>query len=519
MSIHSNNPKQPKPELKSKGPFKRQTHNLSENINNSSFTIQQYNNFINIDAYKNNVHINNAHNNDTLEGPSVIENNHLLQPPKSKNIPLKTSPSPMKKEIKTKKTNYSTDRYIIDRPPNAQNLSNLRNNNKKDYSNLFKKLKSKISSNALDKQMGRSFENVKTTMNSQSSKENLNNKISQLSKKFAKKASDKNFANSFAHNNNQRNFEGTDVLHNIKKIDTLLEAFLSKNEPNLQSENEVLTIYITNLLQFMLEIGEIDENFKNLFKNLRYAIEMPISKMVEQFLRLRDFLLEQNEKLQENEKEIEYLKGQLAVLLKENEKMGKNQIMLNNFFSDRYEINEFGLNSLQEIIKENNKLKNMLKKQKDSIIETREKDAKIMKLLYAIRKKGIDIEEIYNEDVKTPEEISFMDENMNNNQNQGGYNFNDNKFNDNNFNENNFNVNNFNDNSNNKNNNKNSNKNSNNKNNNKYNNVKNGNNINMKKHKYEEDDVEVSMTEETNKEHDSGIRNDLYCENSSKNMS
>lgn len=425
----------------------------------------------------------------------------------------------MKKEIKTKKTNYSTDRYIIDRPPNAQNLSNLRNNNKKDYSNLFKKLKSKISSNALDKQMGRSFENVKTTMNSQSSKENLNNKISQLSKKFAKKASDKNFANSFAHNNNQRNFEGTDVLHNIKKIDTLLEAFLSKNEPNLQSENEVLTIYITNLLQFMLEIGEIDENFKNLFKNLRYAIEMPISKMVEQFLRLRDFLLEQNEKLQENEKEIEYLKGQLAVLLKENEKMGKNQIMLNNFFSDRYEINEFGLNSLQEIIKENNKLKNMLKKQKDSIIETREKDAKIMKLLYAIRKKGIDIEEIYNEDVKTPEEISFMDENMNNNQNQGGYNFNDNKFNDNNFNENNFNVNNFNDNSNNKNNNKNSNKNSNNKNNNKYNNVKNGNNINMKKHKYEEDDVEVSMTEETNKEHDSGIRNDLYCENSSKNMS
>ena len=104
--------------------------------------------------------------------------------------------------------------------------------------------------------------------------------------------------------------------------------------------------------------------------------------------------------------------------------MSKTEIMLNNFFSDRYEINEFSLNSLQEIVKENSKLKNLLKKQKDSIMETRDKDAKIMKLLYAIRKKGIDIEEIYNEDVKTPEEISFMDVDNNNNQNNNNLNIN-----------------------------------------------------------------------------------------------
>ena len=438
MSIHASNPTQPKRDVKSKGNFKRPPHNLSENINNSSFTIQQYNNFINIDAIKNNIHINNSIPNNNTGNFEIPVNsnsknneaaNQFLQAPKAKNLPLKTSPSPMKKEIKTKKPNYSTDRYVVDRPPTAQNMShNIQNNTKKPSTTLFKKLQSKISRNSLEKQMGRSFENVRTTnpmpttMNSQSSKENLNNKISQLSKKFAKKASDKNFANSFAYNNNhsqsremQRNYAEMELSQNLKKIDTLVENFLSKNEPILQSESEVLTIYITNLLQFLMEIGEIDENFKNLFKNLRNAIEMPISKMVEQFLRLRDFLMEQNEKLHENEKEIEYLKGQITILLKENEKMSKNQIMLNNFFSDRYEINEFGLNSLQEIIKENSKLKNMLKKQKDSITETRDKDAKIMKLLYAIRKKGIDIEEIYNEDVKTPEEISFMDENMNNN--------------------------------------------------------------------------------------------------------
>ena len=57
-------------------------------------------------------------------------------------------------------------------------------------------------------------------------------------------------------------------------------------------------------------------------------------------------------------------------------------------------------------------------------METRDKDAEIMKLLYAIRKKGIDIEEIYNEDVKTPEEISFMDVDNNNNQNNNNLNIN-----------------------------------------------------------------------------------------------
>ena len=76
----------------------------------------------------------------------------------------------------------------------------------------------------------------------------------------------------------------------------------------LQIVLHILTSYITNLLEFLLEISEIDENFKKIFKNLRYAIEMPISKMVEQFLRLRYFLIEQNEKINDNEKEIEYMK-------------------------------------------------------------------------------------------------------------------------------------------------------------------------------------------------------------------
>lgn len=467
MSIHSATNKSNKTGQNTKPTFKRGPHNLSENINNSSFTIQQYNNFINIDSLKNNIHINNSTNDhskpNTNEKSDPIDNNQHLQVPKPKSFPLKTSPSPMKKEIKAKKANYSTDRYIIDRPPSLNPHGNVKTNAKKDSLNLFKKLKGKISRNALDKQMGRSFENTRpqTTINSQSSKENLNSKISQLSKKFLTKPSDnQNFTNSFIHSKSkelQKNSENHELSQGLKKIDALLEGFLLKNEGNLQSENDILTTYITNLLQFMMEISEFDSNFSKLFKNLRYAIEVPISKMVEQFLRLRDFLIEQNDKLQENEKEIDYMKGQLSLLLKENDKMSKNQEMMNNFFSDRYEIDGFGLNSLQEIIKENSKLKNVLKKQKDSLTETRDKDGKIMKLLYAIRKKGIDIEEIYNEDVKTPEEISFMDENN-------------------------------------------------------INNKTNINQSNKNNQKYEEDQSSVI---ESIKDYDSGVRNDIYCDNSS----
>jgi len=79
---------------------------------------------------------------------------------------------------------------------------------------------------------GRSFENVKNTLNFHSSKENLNNKISQLLKKFVKKVYE---LHEYTYNNNQskelpNNFEAVMFLQNFKKMKALLEAFLSKKE-------------------------------------------------------------------------------------------------------------------------------------------------------------------------------------------------------------------------------------------------------------------------------------------------
>ena len=78
----------------------------------------------------------------------------------------------------------------------------------------------------------------------------------------------------------QRNYAEMELSQNLKKIDTLVENFLSKNEPILQSESEVLTIYITNLLQFLMEIGEIDENFKtqaHVQSSYRYALKSKLT--------------------------------------------------------------------------------------------------------------------------------------------------------------------------------------------------------------------------------------------------
>lgn len=49
------------------------------------------------------------------------------------------------------------------------------------------------------------------------------------------------------------------------------------------------------------------------------------------------------------------------------------------------------------LIIENEKLKQLAKKQRRIMMANRNKEDKIMRLLYAIRKKGIDVEQIYNE--------------------------------------------------------------------------------------------------------------------------
>ncbi|EAR99369.2 hypothetical protein TTHERM_00131370 (macronuclear) [Tetrahymena thermophila SB210] len=75
----------------------------------------------------------------------------------------------------------------------------------------------------------------------------------------------------------------------------------------------------------------------------------------------------------------------------------------------------FNLNQqeIQMLLSENEKLKNVAKKQRKQMNANRQKEEKLMKLLYAIRKLGINVDEIYNDNVKTPESLSPNGENQN----------------------------------------------------------------------------------------------------------
>ncbi|KAL4490485.1 hypothetical protein ABPG73_009462 [Tetrahymena malaccensis] len=75
----------------------------------------------------------------------------------------------------------------------------------------------------------------------------------------------------------------------------------------------------------------------------------------------------------------------------------------------------FNLNQqeIQMLLSENEKLKNVAKKQRKQMNANRQKEEKLMKLLYAIRKLGINVDEIYNDNVKTPESLSPSGENQN----------------------------------------------------------------------------------------------------------
>ena len=68
------------------------------------------------------------------------------------------------------------------------------------------------------------------------------------------------------------------------------------------------------------------------------------------------------------------------------------------------------MNNLEEAQIENEKLRQIVQKQRQTLSNHLIKDEKIMKLLNAIRKKGINIEQIYHENVQSSDESGIISE-------------------------------------------------------------------------------------------------------------
>jgi hypothetical protein len=231
-----------------------------------------------------------------------------------------------------------------------------------------------------------------------------NNNLSHLTNNFINISLDKNpqkvLSNLFITN------EG--LQGDINNIEKRILEFLDDNTDMLERDG-VITAYVEKFIELLSTLGESFKKFEGMFDKIKIGIHGPFGKMMEHFIEVRDVIMEQNVRLEEFEllrQRNEQLEHQINMLIRENEKMESQKSQLSQYI---FESKNLDLREIERIFQENNKLKLSISKQKKLMNETRQKEEKVMRLLYAIRKKGIDIEEIYNECVKTPaEEVNFI---------------------------------------------------------------------------------------------------------------
>ena len=157
--------------------------------------------------------------------------------------------------------------------------------------------------------------------------------------------------------------------------------------------------------------------FEIFFDKLKESFEVPISKTIQQMLDFHKIIKEQQNNLKDfdfikNEKKI--IEEEYEKLFNENKDLQKSKALLKNFVSERENFQE-NENFYENLIYQNKKMKKNLNNLINSLKESKIKEQKIMKLIYEIRKRGIDIEEIYYNFVQTPAENNSViyDSNLN----------------------------------------------------------------------------------------------------------
>ena len=188
----------------------------------------------------------------------------------------------------------------------------------------------------------------------------------------------------------------------LEEIEVDLLNFYSKyGEIN---ENVSVMNFIESFFKLIETFGENQKNtpISRIFKLLKKIIEMPFERIIEQFTKMRGLYIEKIGKIKENDKillEKKALEEKNRVLRAE---MDKLKVFLKINPLDEHQ-------SYEEIMIENEKLKQILQKQRKTLCSHRRKDEKFMKLLNGIRKKGINIEEIYKETIESLDN-SLIDE-------------------------------------------------------------------------------------------------------------
>lgn len=180
-----------------------------------------------------------------------------------------------------------------------------------------------------------------------------------------------------------------------------LNSLYDKN--SLCNDNLSVMAYLQSIFTFLENTSKSKySEIGNIFGLLAIMLKEPFNRIIEQFTNLKSLYIMKFKNIKDNENLLKE-KINLQSTLKENKRE------IENFRKLLSRKNEESQHNLPEVLLENEKLKQILKKQRRTLCEQKRKNEKIMKLLNGIRAEGINIEEIYRKTVNSNESSAILE--------------------------------------------------------------------------------------------------------------
>lgn len=194
-----------------------------------------------------------------------------------------------------------------------------------------------------------------------------------------------------------RNRENDDSIlkKEMQYIEKSFEGFWRDHNGRLNSNESAFIEYFKTLFDYITALSNKCTNSYNLLNSIMLVFGYPINLIFVEWQKLL--------------KSIEDMWTEIHQIQKQKDKDRSETQKLMKIFSTNSNQKTIQ-KEIEELLHENVKLKSSLKRTKEMLKENRSREEKAMKLIYAIRMKGIDIEEIFNSSVQTPTNLSHREE-------------------------------------------------------------------------------------------------------------
>jgi hypothetical protein len=204
-----------------------------------------------------------------------------------------------------------------------------------------------------------------------------------------------NFGNKSQIISNLGNIKVNQFLKSQLNLDNIIENMKVFYEDMEKNPSVSVMSYLSNLFSLFQQFSNQNIELSSLFLLINKLFSLPIKRIIEQFINLRGVY---KEKFDISKEKKDFLDEKRKLI--ELDKVQRKEIQK---LKDLLEKGDFTVEK-EALLLENSKLQSVIKKQRKELCQQRAKDEKIMRLLNAIRKKGIDLEEIYRETMSSESE-------------------------------------------------------------------------------------------------------------------